>query len=260
MKKLLFILFTLFLLVSCAGMQKQPDELDQLMEDMKAATESAGKWSSYGDMGDGVVAADDTLMIKDKCDTSLVSGGTQKQYLWADVLLDLSTFDEFEFPNANDTTTIVDEQAEAGHDNNNFAIAVHDDTNVRYYATRTKCLPPVVIEEPDQVQGISDTQPLYSFPAEQYPVGVVIEAIHIWTSATCTDTIDFREYSNNGTTWTNQNQIESITLSGVFTEDDGTLVDNTVAADREIWINMDNATDDISWLKIQVCIQIPVAN
>jgi hypothetical protein len=260
MKKLLFILIALFFLSSCVGIQKQPDELDQLMKDMREATESAGKWSSYGDMGDGNVADVDTLMIKDFDDTSLGPGGTQKQYQWADVKLDLSSFSELKLPNANDTTSVIDVQAKIAHDNNHPGIAIHDDTNVRYYATRTKCLEPVVIEEPDQVQGISDTQPLYSFPAEQYPVGVVIEAIHIWSSATCTDTLDFREYSNNGTAWTNQNQIESITLSGVFTEDDGTLADNTVAADREIWIDMDDATDNIAWLKIQVCIQIPVTD
>jgi hypothetical protein len=101
---------------------------------------------------------------------------------------------------------------------------------------------------------------MYSFPAEQYPAGVVIEAIHIWTSTASTDVIDFREYSNNGTAWTNESQIEQITLSGVFTEDDGSLADNTIAVDREIWINMDDSTDDIAWLKIQVCIQIPVNN
>jgi len=258
MKKLISFLLLGLLTFGCAGLQSKGD--DQLERDMAAATESAGKWSDYGLMGTATIADDDTFMVKDLSVTALGPTGTQKQYKWSSLKTDLSIFDSFEFPNANDTTTVADAQAEAGHDNDDFAIAVHDNTNVRYYATRTKCLPPVVIEEPDAVQAISDTQPMYSFPAEQYPAGVVIEAIHITTSATCTDTIDFREYSQNGTSWTNQSQIESITLSGVYTQDDGTLADSVIAVDREIWINMDDSSDDIAWLKIQVCIQIPVNN
>jgi hypothetical protein len=212
-------------------------------------------------MGAGNIVDADAVLVLDVSDPSMAGTGTQKYWLWSSIKSDLSNFDVFEFPNADDTTALVDEQAEVAHDNNNPGLAVHDGSNARYYATRTKCLPSVVIEEPDQVQGISDTQPLYSFMAEQYPAGVVIEAIHVWTSTSNTgDVIDFREYSQNGTAWTNQSQIESITLSGVYTQDDGNLANDTIAVDREIWINMDNSTDDQDWLKIQVCIQIPVYN
>ena len=216
--------------------------------------------TDYGPMGAGNIVDADAVLVLDVSDPSTAATGTQKYWLWSSIKSDLSNFDVFEFPNADDTTTLADEQAEAAHDNNNPGLAIHDGTNPRYYATRTKCLPDVVILEPDEAQGISDTLPIYSFPAEQYPAGVAIEAIHIWSSSTCTDTIDFREYSQNGTSWNNESQIEQITLSGVYTEDDGTLADSAIAVDREIWINMDDSTDNIAWLKIQVCIQIPVNN
>ena len=262
MKKLLLLLFSALLIASCAGMQKQTDidKQRQLEQDIRDATRSAGKWSSYGDMGDGVIADDDTLMIKDKSDTGLGSGGTQKQYQWADVLLDLQNFSELEFPNANDTTTLVDGQAEVAHDNNNPGIVVHDNVNPRYYATRTKCLPTIILAEPDELQPIADVWTLVHFPAEQYPAGFVIEAIHISTSATCTDVLVFEEWSNSGTAWSHQNDVESITLSGTHTEDDGSLAHDTINADYYLRLDLPASPTNIASYEITVCGQIPVYN
>jgi hypothetical protein len=252
MKKILVFLLIVFL-AGCGGLQRQLDK------DIEMATESATKWSDYGDMGSGTIADNDSFLLRDVSDESLGATGTQKEYIWADVKTDLSSFDAFEFPNANDTTSVADVQAEAGHDNDDFGLAIHDDTNVRYYAMRTKCLTPVVIVEPDEVQDISDDVPLYNAVAEGYPGGFVIEAIHIWTDIECTDAIDFREFTNNGTEWTDANQIEAITLSGVFTEDDGTLAQNTIAADASLFVDL-VGTCDVAWMMIQICIQIPVNN
>ena len=122
MKKI-FILLLIVFLAGCGGLQRQLDK------DIEMATESATKWSDYGDMGSGNIADDDTLLIKDKSDTGGSpgggAGGTQKQYTWADLKLDLSSFDVLEFPNANDTTTLADAQAEAAHDNDDPGLAMN---------------------------------------------------------------------------------------------------------------------------------------
>jgi hypothetical protein len=218
------------------------------------------EWQEYTDFT-GTIADDDTLMIRNKSDTTDDAVyGSLNEMEWQYFKANLESFDTFEFPNGNDCSSIANDQAEACHDNNNYAIAVDDNTNTRYYSTRTKCFEPVIWAEPDQMQPISDTWPVMRFPAEQFPAGFVIEAIQITTSSACTDTLDFREYSQNGTSWSNDSQIESITLSGVFTEDDGTLADANIAADAEIWINMDDSTDNIAWMAIQICGQIPINN
>jgi hypothetical protein len=225
-----------------------------------ALTTMATKWSDYGDMGDGVIADGDTFLIRDISDDSLGGTGTQKEYTYEDMKIDLSSFDAFEFPNDNDTTSLVDEQAEAAHDNNNPGIAVHDGSNVRYYATRTKCFEPVVLAEPDQLQPISDIWTILSFPAEQYPVGFIIEAIQITTSANCGDALNFEEWTNTNS-WSLVETVEAITLDGdTFTEDDGTLSSATMAADSYLRVDLPASPTDIASYEITVCGQIPVNN
>jgi hypothetical protein len=263
MKKAILIL-VLLVVAGCAGLRPPSDPMTeserQLMEDMKAAAESGAKWSTYASLGASTIADGDDFMVRDISDTSPWATGEQKLYTWSNLKADLAAISEFEFPNANDTTTLVNAQAEAAHDNDDPALAVHDNTNVRYYAFRTWCLPPVILAEPDQLQPISDTWPLYTFPAEQYPGGVVVEAIFLKTSATCTDTVVFEEWYDSAGTWTRSADIESITMSGITTEDDGTLADATIAVDRSIWVDLPATPSDIAWYEFQICVQAPVFN
>ena len=100
----------------------------------------------------------------------------------------------------------------------------------------TVVLSPIILAEPDILQPISDAWPLVHFPAESYPSGVTITSIHISTSATCTDALNFEEWSNNGTAWSTDSTVEAITLSGTHTEDDGTLADASIAADAWLYL------------------------
>ena len=107
-----------------------------------------------------------------------------------------------------------------------------------------------VLAEPDQLQPISDAWLIKYFPAETYPSGVVIDALHITSSATCTDVLNFEEWAQDGTV--SSSTVEAITLSGTFTEDDGTLADSAIAADGRLMVDLDATPDDIGFLEITV--------
>lgn len=107
-----------------------------------------------------------------------------------------------------------------------------------------------VLAEPDQLQPISDAWLVHYFPAETYPSGVTIDAIHITTSATCVDVLNFEEWGQSATTATAT--VEAITLSGTFTEDDGTLADSSIAADGRLMVDLEASGDDIAFMEITV--------
>ena len=111
----------------------------------------------------------------------------------------------------------------------------------------------VTIAEPDVMQGIEDIVALMHFPAESYPDGVNIKDIVISTSATCTDTVALLERSNNGTAWATDATVESITLSGTRTEDDGTLTDANLDADDWLAIDLDGTSPcDVGFMTVTV--------
>ena len=107
-----------------------------------------------------------------------------------------------------------------------------------------------VLAEPDQLQPISDAWLIAYFPAETYPSGVTIDAIHITSSATCTDVLNFEEWAQDATS--SSSTVEEITLSGTFTEDDGTLTDAAVAADGRLMVDLPATPTDIGFLEITV--------
>ena len=80
--------------------------------------------------------------------------------------------------------------------------------------------------------------------------GVTIDAIHITTSATCTDVLNFEEWAQDGTSATST--VEEITLSGTFTEDDGTLADASIAADGRLMVDLPATPTDIAFYEITV--------
>ena len=106
------------------------------------------------------------------------------------------------------------------------------------------------LSEPDQLQPISDAWRIAYFPAEVYPSGVTINSIHITTSATCTDVLNFEEWTQSGTT--SSSTVESITLSGTFTEDDGTLADASIAADGRLMVDLPATPTDIAFMEIAI--------
>ena len=89
------------------------------------------------------------------------------------------------------------------------------------------------------------------FPAEQFPSGATITALHIQTSATCTDALNFEEWANGGTS--SSSTVEAITLSGTSTEDDGTLADSAIAADANLYVDFPASPTDIAFYMVTVC-------
>ena len=112
-------------------------------------------------------------------------------------------------------------------------------------------LSPIILAEPDALQGISDAWPLFHFIAETYPSGVTITSIHVSTSTTCTDTLNFEEWSNNGTTWSVDDTVDALILSGTHTEDAGVDSAN-IAADAWLYVDLDDSPTDINYLSITI--------
>lgn len=169
---------------------------------------------------------------------------------------DFGGADDLEIPNGNNPTT--DTEGQIAHDTDDGAIEVYSTKFSASILTAPEeiTLPPVIIYEPDEVTLIEDECPLLHFPAETYPHGVTIRSIHIVSSATCTDPLNFEEWSNNGTAWSNDSTVEAITLSGTYTEDDGTLTDAAIAADAWLFVDLDDTMDDIAYIAITVTITI----
>lgn len=107
------------------------------------------------------------------------------------------------------------------------------------------------ILEPDAVQGVSDDIVLKKFVAEDYPNGVTINAIHIDASAAYTsETFLFEHWDDaSGTT---QATVESITCTGISTEDDGALTDATIPADYFLVVNLDDTPEDVAYVAITI--------
>jgi hypothetical protein len=160
------------------------------------------------------------------------------------------------FPKGDDPTVAT--EAECKWDSNSRALECYDDT-AQLLATMQKC-EDVTLATPDELQGESDWWPLKKFLAESFPHGVVIKAIHISTSATCTDALNFEECSDE--TCGTKATVEAITLSGTHTEDDGTLTDANIAADAILGVDLVDAQGgcDIAWMHFNFCYEIEDGN
>ena len=110
----------------------------------------------------------------------------------------------------------------------------------------------VTILKPDLVRAVSDAVLIKHFDADSFPGGVVIKDFTISTSVTCTDALNFEEWSNNGTAWTTASTVEAITLSGTATSDDGTLADSAIAAGNYLFVDLADSPTDIGHMNIVV--------
>ncbi len=108
----------------------------------------------------------------------------------------------------------------------------------------------IPIVDPDGNAAIQDPMTVFHFPAETFPNGFKVLDILISTDQTCTDTVVLEEWTNNGTAWSYGSDIESITLSGTRTEDDGTLSDPDIAADAYIRVDWQTTPSDIDQMTI----------
>jgi hypothetical protein len=160
---------------------------------------------------------------------------------------------KFIFPNADAPTT--DTNAQCSWDNNNNALECFDG-NERLVAWKENC-EDITLGTPNDQQTETDAWPLKHFVGEQFPGGVLITALHISAEATCTDDLNFEEWTNNGTAWATSSTVEAITLSGTYTEDDGTLADPDIATDAYLFVDLDGTTPcDISFFHFVVCYEV----
>jgi hypothetical protein len=153
------------------------------------------------------------------------------------------------FPSGADPTT--DTEAQCSWDTDDRGLECYDTTS-QMLEMLTKC-EDITLATPDDLQAESDDWPLKHFVAERFPGGVTITAIHVTTEATCTDAIDFEEWSS---AYVFQNSVETMTLSGTITEDDG--IDSAVLdTDEYLVIDLDGTSPcDVSWFHITICYEI----
>lgn len=139
-------------------------------------------------------------------------------------------------------------------DDNDATSKVYIEANLLATGTTARISPietiVIPIVDPDGNAAVQDPTTVFHFPAETFPNGFKILDILISTDQTCTDTIVLEEWTNNGTAWAYGSDIESITLSGTRTEDDGTLSDSDIAADAYIRVDWPVSPTDINQMTI----------
>ena len=154
MRKLLLLLLIAFFIASCAGVQRERDSFDDMLEDMRAATESAGKWSSYGALGSGAIADGDDFLVRDISDAA-PGTGIQKRYTWSNLKTDLSTFDEIEMPNGASLT--FDEVGEFGLDTSDEQFIIRGSAGDKVFISKHRqCF---TLEDPTDAD---DNLPIFS--------------------------------------------------------------------------------------------------
>ena len=108
------------------------------------------------------------------------------------------------------------------------------------------------IVEPDLIQAARDTLLLKKFPAELYPNGFTLTAVHLDATESITDDTHLIEIWDSSTDGT-PTLAESINMLGSATaEDDGTFSSAVIPAGGWVAINLDDATQDYEELIVTI--------
>ena len=243
MKKIFFTtLCFVFLLIGCASqsrvveLERQISKLQkadiaekskQLEEDIRDATRSAGKWSSYGSLGSGNIADTDDFMVRDINDTSLGPTGTQKLYTFANLKTDLSAFDNFGFPYSTNPT--VDEAAEAAVDTTDDQLLYYGGALRTLSYKRRECF---TLEDPADAD---DDIPIFSLD-DGFTVTRLDCIIDTGTSVVMV--------LNDGT-----NNMDSMTCTTSETSDTS-LSNNTFSALEGMELDVGTVTGTVNWVRM----------
>lgn len=123
-----------------------------------------------------------------------------------------------------------------------------------------EALPPdrvhtVTLIEPDVTQGITDGVVIFHAVAEKYPSGITIRAIHLNSDTSSSDSFNFEEW--NSVASPTPSTIETIAFSaGTSVEDDGTLLDASIAADAFVAVDLPDTPTDMGQLIITLYFDI----
>lgn len=107
----------------------------------------------------------------------------------------------------------------------------------------------MTLMEPDKIQAVQDSIPLMAIDTFNFPRGISIVGIRVFTSANCTMSVGLEEWQDNAT---KLSDIDIVALSNVseVTVNKGDITDTDVDAGNYIYVNLD--TTQVTWLKITI--------
>ncbi len=140
-------------------------------------------------------------------------------------------------------TDVPYDNTASGLSSTNVKAAIDEIVGVSY------TLPAIIMAEPDQLAGISDTWPLFFFDSTTFPNGVTVTSINISTDVACVDVLNIEEWINDGTAWTVNSTIDNITLSGISTTET-TITDSLVAAGSWVYLDLPATPSNIAFYSV----------
>ena len=156
------------------------------------------------------------------------------------------------------TAPTTEAEGEIGWDTGDDLLEIYNGT--ASYAMPLLQSETVTILQPDLVRAVVNGEPtltdavlLKHFDAVSFPGGVVLTGITISTSATCTDGLNFEEWSNGGSSWATVSTVEAITLGGTSTSVvSPNLDDANIAAGNYLFVDLADSPANIAYMNITV--------
>ena len=240
MKRIILLLFGLLLLAGCAiSNQNRIDQLEkdlvelrqtrQLEEDIRAASKSGAKWSTYASLGASAIADGDDFMVRDISDTSPWATGEQKLYTWSNLKSDLESISEFGFP-YGPTLSWIDTKAEAGLDDTDDQLIIYGAAARVFTYKHRECF---TLEDPADAD---DNVPIFSLD-DGFTVTRLDCIVSGGTSAVMV--------LNDGT-----NNLDSMTCATTETSDAAMSGNNVFTALEKMELDVGTVTGAVDWVRM----------
>jgi hypothetical protein len=107
----------------------------------------------------------------------------------------------------------------------------------------------MMFAEPDQLILVTDRIPWFAVDAYNFPSGITITAVRVATSASSSDTYTIEEWTDP-TTYSKD--IVAVALSAATEATATTITSASVSAGSYVFIDLDDAQDNINWCKLTV--------
>jgi len=260
MKRAILLLIFLFLFVSCASNNSNRiDQLEndlielrktrQLEEDIRRASGSGAKWSTYDPLGAGAIADGDDLMVRDISDTDPWATGQQKLWTWANMKADLANVSVIEVPNDTSTDAALTNQGEVHLRGDEDRVSFHYGASGEIVgeATRSGLYLASVSLNPVTHYAVDTQAFLFEVHQDVFPNGITIDELKVSCNVDPDVELDIDiGYSDAWIGLANPCGFSMDTTNGTFSQDTDTSIDmtgsgcsgdNTVPVDKVMYIN-----------------------
>ena len=125
-------------------------------------------------------------------------------------------------------------------------LSIHNTTGNVYYLGGLYEIHKTLME-PDKIQGVSDSVPLFQVDSIKFPLGIIVEKIRLAISSATTLAINVEEWSDPST---NVATIDNISTSSATEAEETTISDPNVATGSYVMADLD--TTDVNWAEISI--------